>query len=93
MRRPGPSIIIHDRLLDVALDAAQHGRVDYVDQHPNRIGAVQSHRRRHVPRQAGGDDDDVRRVAQRLYLLDEEVHEPTQRRVLGANEELRARKE
>ena len=43
-RVPHPSIIIHDRLLDVALDAAQHGRVDYVDQHPNRIGAVQFQR-------------------------------------------------
>mmetsp|Transcript_33255 Transcript_33255/g.80445 ORF Transcript_33255/g.80445 Transcript_33255/m.80445 type:complete len:216 (-) Transcript_33255:144-791(-) len=69
---------VHDRLLDVTLDRAQHGRIDDPRQYAQGIGPVQIDVARHILGQGGRDDDDVVRVARLGHVLDKEIHHPTE---------------
>lgn len=78
---------IHNGLLDVALNGAEHGGVDDAHEDAQRVAAVEVYVAGHVLGEAGGDDDDVVGVAGLGDVLDEEVDHAPQRRVV-AHEEL-----
>mmetsp|Transcript_43966 Transcript_43966/g.103538 ORF Transcript_43966/g.103538 Transcript_43966/m.103538 type:complete len:355 (-) Transcript_43966:504-1568(-) len=73
-RRRHERLLVHDRLLEVALDGREHRRVCDAAQNSDGVGAVQIVGAVHVLGQRGRDDDDA--VGVRLQLLDHQVHQP-----------------
>mmetsp|Transcript_8329 Transcript_8329/g.22215 ORF Transcript_8329/g.22215 Transcript_8329/m.22215 type:complete len:222 (-) Transcript_8329:65-730(-) len=73
--------LVHDGLLQVALNLHQELAVDDFAQHPHGVGAVQVGLAVHVLHQRAGDDDDLVRGG--ADVLDAQVHHSAQVRVLA----------
>mmetsp|Transcript_1088 Transcript_1088/g.2807 ORF Transcript_1088/g.2807 Transcript_1088/m.2807 type:complete len:362 (-) Transcript_1088:257-1342(-) len=71
-RRRHQRLLVHDGLLEVALDGGEHGRVRDGAKHPDGVGAVQVVGGVHVLRERAGNNDDAIRIG--LQLLDHQVH-------------------
>eukprot|EP00968_Pinguiococcus_pyrenoidosus_P012722 scaffold1130_cov195-Pinguiococcus_pyrenoidosus.AAC.83 len=87
-RRRDEVVVVHDGLLDVALNGIEHGRIDDLREHADGVRAEEILLRVHVPGEAGRDDHDVVRIARFRHFLDEQVDHPSQIHV-GALEQLR----
>mmetsp|Transcript_11449 Transcript_11449/g.33753 ORF Transcript_11449/g.33753 Transcript_11449/m.33753 type:complete len:207 (+) Transcript_11449:2433-3053(+) len=74
---------IDDRLLHIALDRSQHGRVNDAGKDTESVGPVQIHVACHIFRQRGRHDNHVVWIARLSHFLDEQVHHPPQARVVA----------